>query len=254
MENNLEQSVFAIREYLNKAINVFYEEMSYSRYENSTEIIEAYIEHAFIELLVLLDSEGLERTYNDVKEIFNKAKTGRGGLSHSLMGEEDPYLVWPGIISNYLTAVANINNIRDDNNIIQQNLLDSIRHSIYSITDNNVFANPPQNEKEVHYRIESILKCYYPDLIHAPSLSKPIKNFIPDTGIPSLKVLIEYKYISNANEAKRIVDELLTDTQAYKSAEPGSSLQIDILYRNSSSLTIEIQKAMQRLNLQKRRC
>ena len=64
-----------------------------------------------------------------------------------------------------------------------------------------------------------ILKCHYPDLKSKPALSKPIKNFQPDTGLPSEKTLIEYKFISNTTEAKRIVDEILADASGYRSKD-----------------------------------
>lgn len=71
----------------------------------------------------------------------------------------------------------------------------------------------------MHLRIENIIKCIYPDLIHEPSLTKPIKNFKPDTAIPSIKTLIEYKFITNKNDAKKVTDEILADTRAYSSKE-----------------------------------
>src|SRR5262249_51668965 len=61
--------------------------------------------------------------------------------------------------------------------------------------------------------------CHFHDLKRKPALTKPIKNFEPDTGIPSTKTLIEYKFVTTKAEAKRVVDEILTDTSGYRSPQ-----------------------------------
>ena len=50
-------------------------------------------------------------------------------------------------------------------------------------------------------------------------MAKPIKNFEPDTGIPSSKTLIEYKFISTDAEAKRLLDEILAVASGYRSRD-----------------------------------
>ena len=61
-----------------------------------------------------------------------------------------------------------------------------------------------------------VLKCTYGDLITKPALSKPIKGFVPDTGIPSLKTALEYKFIENEREGKEVLDEILADIGGYR--------------------------------------
>jgi hypothetical protein len=82
-----------------------------------------------------------------------------------------------------------------------------------------MFSKLPCREADVHDRIEAILKCHFSDLKRKPSLTKPIKNFEPDTGIPSTKTLIEYKFVTTKVEAKRVVDEILADTRGYRSSQ-----------------------------------
>ena len=64
-----------------------------------------------------------------------------------------------------------------------------------------------------------MLRCIFPDLKHKPSLSKPLKNFEPDTGIPSQRTLIEYKFIKAAKDVPVISDQILADTRGYTSTE-----------------------------------
>ncbi len=62
-----------------------------------------------------------------------------------------------------------------------------------------------------------MLRCVFPDLLHKPPIAKQIKNFQPDTGLPSIHTLIEYKFMSDQGEEKRIADEVLADTRGYVS-------------------------------------
>jgi hypothetical protein len=63
------------------------------------------------------------------------------------------------------------------------------------------------------------LKCVFPDLKHKPTLTKQIKNFEPDTGIPSIETLIEYKFLSRREDIATIADEVLADTRGYTSRD-----------------------------------
>ncbi len=76
-----------------------------------------------------------------------------------------------------------------------------------------------KNERELDEFIENLLRLIYPDLLTTPTLPKSIKNFEPDTGIPSLQLLIEYKYLASKEDAKRVADEILADTAGYKSGD-----------------------------------
>ena len=60
-----------------------------------------------------------------------------------------------------------------------------------------------------------MLKCVFPDLIHQPAITKRLKNFVPDTGLPEQKTLIEYKFISSPAEAKVISDQIVADVGGY---------------------------------------
>lgn len=103
--------------------------------------------------------------------------------------------------------------------MVSKDIVDVLRATQYAITDRNCFRELPANELDVHHRVEAVLKCIFPDLKHAPAVSKPIKNFKPDTGIPSMRTLLEYKFIQQKADVDRVVDEILADTRGYKSSE-----------------------------------
>jgi len=94
-----------------------------------------------------------------------------------------------------------------------------LRNCIGPITDIKLFSEVPQKESDVHDRIEAILKCVFPDLIRKPAMSKPMKNFIPDTGLPQIRTLLEYKYTTTLEQEKTISDDVLADTAGYRSVD-----------------------------------
>ena len=102
---------------------------------------------------------------------------------------------------------------------VTKDLIDILRNAVYSITNASYFVSQPANESEVHNRFEAVLRCVFPDLRHKPPIGKPIKNFVPDTGLPSIQTLIEYKYVANQEDVTRVVDEVLADTRGYVSPQ-----------------------------------
>lgn len=217
--DNLSESLKQIHELLKKADGVFEENPHRKRdeYDVPEMQIDYYIESAFIHTLVLIDKLNLSRTYEQVRKIFDKAQ--EKGFRESQQGVDEPYLQWSAEIYDFLNAIGNSYNIHPFSNLVSKDIISILRATLYSITDKNIFDKPPAREREVHYRIEAVLKCVFPDLKHKPSINKSIKNFEPDTGLPSVRTLIEYKFISNINDAKRVSDEVLADTRGYFSRE-----------------------------------
>ncbi len=107
----------------------------------------------------------------------------------------------------------------DRTTTVTKDILHILRDIHYVIADKNLFRTSPANENDVHLGIEGILKCVFPDLKHKPVLTKQIKNFEPDTGIPSHETLIEYKYLSRREDIPSVADEILADTRGYTSPD-----------------------------------
>ena len=215
---NLSESLKQIHELLRKADSVFHEEPYRKKddYDVPEMQIDNYIKSAFIHTLVLLDKLNLSRTYGKVSDVYIEAQKD---LRETRMGINDPYLVWSAELYDFLEAIGNSYNIHPFSNMVSKDIVPILRATLYSITDKRIFPKPPGSEKDVHSRIEAVLKCVFPDLKHKPSITKPIKNFEPDTGLPSVRTLIEYKFISSQEDAKRISDEVLADTRGYFSRD-----------------------------------
>lgn len=181
------------------------------------ELTEYYLKQAFTEVLVLLDALGLQATYGRAAELFKRAE--EDGISNSQMGPEEPYLTWAEELRRYVMAIEAVCPTSETREQETKELQGIIRRSVYALCNDEIYDSPPANENDVHVRIEAILKCYYPDLKRKPALTKSIKNFEPDTGIASLKTLIEYKFAKTTAQAKRIADEILADASGYRSRQ-----------------------------------
>lgn len=178
------------------------------------------IESCFLQLLALSESLDLKGLYQMLLSEYSKVTTSKEGFSDagtsSLNGEQ-----YSKILSRIRCFKYALDGFFPDepNITITKDILQLMHDIQYSITDPKVFNGTPKNENDVHLRIECILKCVFPDLKHKPTLSKQIKNFEPDTGIPSIHTLIEYKFLSRNGDAGIIADEILADTRGYTSTD-----------------------------------
>jgi hypothetical protein len=186
--------------------------------EDSTDTANWLIEVVFLKLLVLAEHWALPGLRLQIAADMERARTGAGGFSFGEFREGDFYSQWLLRIRQYMRALETLAG-PPASQLVNKPLEDILRSCVYPITDPTLFAAPPSREDDVHRRIEGILKCVFPDLQHKPALAKPIKNFIPDTGLPSTKTLIEYKFISSEAESKIVADQVLADTRGYHSPE-----------------------------------
>ncbi len=182
--------------------------------EDERAVAEHYVREAFIQTVVLLEAVDLDVTLQEIRTLNQEAKTDYSKLTY----HEDFYLEWSYRLGQYLDGVENAL-VGSKTGTVTKDLIQILRGTLHAITDVRCFASPPQDESQVHNRIEAVLRCVFPDLRHKPPISKPIKNFQPDTGLPSLRTLIEYKYISSLEDAKIASDQVLADTRAYTSKD-----------------------------------
>lgn len=177
------------------------------------------IESCFFQLLIVTESLSLPEFRKMVYEEYVAVKGSKRGFNESGVNPDgDPYSTVIGKLRCYTWALENL--FPDVKlTTVTKDLLQIIRDIHYVITDTAVFQSTPENENDVHIRIEAVLKCVFPDLKHKPVLTKQIKNFIPDTGIPSLQTLVEYKYLSRKSDVGLIADQLLADTRGYASKD-----------------------------------
>lgn len=218
MDIKISEAISSIESCFREASNAASDSYHYHQNDSFDEYDQTacfYVEKSFVEVLILLEHLKLTSTHQTVQGIYEIAKTG--SLTKSQRGSEEPYLVWIEKLRMYVDGISSIYGLGDTASTELRDLKEIIKRTVYPICDKNLFGRQPAKEADVHDRIEAILKCHFSDLKRKPTLTKPIKNFEPDTGIPSTKTLIEYKFVSNTIDAKRVVDEILADAHGYKS-------------------------------------
>jgi len=179
-------------------------------------IVEYYLDRAFLELRLFLETKGITQMLQVVSADHQKAQADFMKEEMAPWGEA--FSFWAGRLRQYIRAIDTTFGTAAPTTVTKD-LIDILRAAVYSITDVECFSSPPANESDVHVRIEAVLRCVFPDLRHEPPIGKPIKNFEPDTGLPSLQTLIEYKFVATKADVKRVADEVLADTRAYISKE-----------------------------------
>jgi len=213
---NIEQAITNLRSAVANADSRF-EDMIYNP---GDELNDAgwRIETCFLILLTIVEALGLSELHKMILSEYASIKGSKKGFVENEIVGGEPFSVCLSRIRQFLRVIEQFFPQKEPT-MISKDVLQIIRDIHYTITDKALFANVPKDEKDVHIRIEGILKCVFPDLKHKPTLTKQIKNFEPDTGIPSIETLIEYKFLSRAEDVPVIADQVLADTRGYTSKD-----------------------------------
>lgn len=169
-----------------------------------------------MELKLFLEAKGIQQTLMAVDSDHQRAM--KEFMKSESTSWSEPYSYWARRLRQYLRAVDSTFGTASPSTVTKQ-LVEILNATIYSITGKKCFSLPPRDESEVHIRIEAVLRSVFPDLRHKPAIAKAIKNFEPDTGLPSVRTLIEYKFVDSQADVKRVADEVLADTRGYASTD-----------------------------------
>ena len=95
------------------------------------------------------------------------------------------------------------------------------------------------DETSLNRFAEAILRGMYPDLNPNPSIDLPISYTLPDTGIPNIGLLIEYKYLREESEfPSHVRDEMQADVRNWAGTRKWTGL-IFCVYQQRTFFTEE---------------
>jgi hypothetical protein len=204
----------AIAEEVGLAQQMFSQSLQGNEYADA----EWHLQVAYRQLLTLAEVQALPELRRDIMREFRRART-EGLKAAETDWDGEPYLKW-AVPARWYIAALQAAYVHEPSRTVTRDLESILRATEYSLSDTTLFEAPPHDEATVHRRIEGLLRCVFPGgLIHKPRLSKPIKQFEPDTGIPSIHTLIEYKFLASRDQVAPIADQLLADTRGYTSRE-----------------------------------
>lgn len=178
---------------------------------------EWHLQIAYTQLLTLVEAQELPQLRADIARDLEAAHA-EGLLTVDCEPDGVPDIRWAGPPRRYVEALR-ATYVHEPSRTVTKDVESILRAATYPLSDPYLFDSPPPDEPTVHRRLEGILRCVFPDLIHEPHLTKPIKHFKPDTGLPSISTLIEYKYLSSPAQVSAIADEVLADTRGYSSRD-----------------------------------
>jgi hypothetical protein len=201
-----------------------YREYSYTDDEHARGGAEWYVGLAYTRLIVLAEALDLPLLRQELSAAFDTASKS-GLLEAEVDPEGDSYLKHLSLARRISLALHSAF-LTESSQTVTKDLDAILRATTYAITDVNAFGSPPEDEAAVHRRVEAVLRCVFPDLLHKPRLSKAVKNFEPDTGIPSIRTLIEFKFISAVSQVPIIAEQILADTRGYHSKDWSSFVYV----------------------------
>lgn len=206
--------------------------------EDQTEYVGNLVETVFLQLAALCERFHLMHLHTLILSTYEKAKTGREGCAASDSFEDfTVWLVWETPLNQFIEAIAAAFGVTaTPATEVRLDLLTILRNTQKAVLDELCY-DPPENEADVHDRIENVLRCFFPDLIRKPPLAKAISGFIPDTGIPSINTLVEYKYMSDGSQARAIANQILSDTRGY--AGCGWTNIVFVIYETGRFRTVD---------------
>lgn len=190
-------------------------ENSYHSKEAQDEYVEGYCQEAYLTMLAFIDKHNLTglRDYA-IKEWENH----KGNLLNSFYSEaaETPFLAVTGnFLYPMLVALSNVYGTSESIEITANNpfklkqAIELLPHTALKLNYNI------KDEDSIDKLIEAFLTPIYPDLNSNPSLTLPEGYRQPDSSIPSLTLLLEYKYIKNKTEIRKVIDEAQADIRNY---------------------------------------
>ena len=223
-EVSIESTVASVQECISKA---GWSLRSLSRHESggsgdycwASASIVSSLHSAYMQLLILTEALGLSHAYDQIRKSYDGAISHKDGISASETDPDgDPYLLADFELRRFVTGIEAVYGLKSSH-VVSKDVIEVLRATQYAITDRNCFLEPPSSEADVHHRVEAVLKCIFPDLRHMPPVPKSVKNFKPDTGLPSMRTLVEYKFIQVKADIDRVADEILADTRGYTSRD-----------------------------------
>ena len=174
-----------------------------------------HFKNAYFSLAILAESLELP---NFLLRVTSLSTTPEALLEKTIDPDQDIHSAW-GFSAQQLTLSLKSVYGDEGERTFTKDIESILRQATYSITNQEIFPTPPQSEADVHRRVEAVLRCIFPNLVHKPRLGKPIKNFEPDIGLPSIQTLIEFKFIASMEDVRVIADQILADTRGYTSKE-----------------------------------
>jgi hypothetical protein len=166
----------------------------------------------FVRIVAALAALNLNESCLDFRSGFNEL----GDLSKISFTQDDSLVYSPAIefCRDYVDVIeAAIGAQIDVGQTRERSRLENIlAATAFVIREQNL---NPSNESEVRRAMRVILKSVFPDTVSEMPISKVMKVYKPDFGVPSLRAAIEYKFCDSESEVGRAIGGIYEDVLGY---------------------------------------
>lgn len=100
----------------------------------------------------------------------------------------------------------------------------------------------PTREHDVQVWGHQFLQLAFPDAVRESAVPQPAKTYKPDIGIGSIETAIELKFVDSDAEAKKALDELLTDMHGFNGSRDYSAF-FGVIYMTGPHLSQQVLQA-----------
>lgn len=194
-------------EYVDRAANAdrktdpdtYYSAMSY---------VSATVEEAWKTIALALELSGAP----ELKKALDADLKEQTKQSLSYDDEGDPYS--PALVSvrGWVMRLKAVYGIKSGRTAQREHLRHLLRQTAEIV---HLFGVEPEKEKHVSDPVYKIVRLSFPDAVSEPHLTRPLRNFKPEFGIPSLATVVEYKYTASEAETKKVLAGLYEDMKGY---------------------------------------
>jgi hypothetical protein len=180
------------------------------------ELVISYCQEAYLSLLTFVDKNNLSGLHNYLNKEWKKYEKDLIASTYSDVAEMTFLRVTYNLLYPVYISLCNIYEKHEEFDDIEQNDSFSLSNMLEYLphTATKIYYSV-QDESSMDALIEAFLIPIYPDLNSNPSLSLPEGHRQPDSAIPSLNLLLEYKFLKSKNEIGKIIDEIQADIRNY---------------------------------------
>ena len=234
----LKNVIAAIRTAENKWNTYFGYESQYEVefIEDKEEYVINYIQKAYLSLLTFLDIHQFSQLASYLTSKWSKYSSNLLD-SDIYINNGEPYvhaieILWD--ITNSINSVLSYGSKENETKELTtvKSVLEKIELSAFRL------GAKVNNEADLDKLAEAILSPLYPDLESNPAVMPGQSFRSPDSAIFSLKLLIEYKFISDKKNIRKILDEMQADIRNY--AQSPWEYLIFLIAQTNNSITKEI--------------
>lgn len=216
--NNISEELDGVRMAVRKASNEWESRFVWGSYSKGDgcgdeEYVEYLIRIAYLSLLAFLDKNNMKQLSRYLVNLWNTKHLHN--LLDSYMSEytDEPLLSVTDTFWEITSAIGNISIEKEaepiKHGIRIKTILERIPNVAYRL--NLDFSR----ESDLDKIAEAVLVPIFPDINSNPSLTLGESFRHPDSAIPSVNTLLEYKFVASKKDISRVVDEMQADIRNY---------------------------------------